>query len=97
MSGKERREYDDSPSVLLNGCLQKHHRLDCRINTSREFEPCTVRSGARILAGTRYFSVLGNVQTGSEIHPAPYSMGGGVKQPGREVDRSPPSSVEVYQ
>jgi hypothetical protein len=47
------------------------------------------------------FSLLHSVQTGSEAHPAPYTMGTGglfslgVKRPGREVDHSPPSSAKV--
>ena len=39
------------------------------------------------------------VQTGSEAHPASYTMGTGsfpgVKRPGRRVDHPPPSSAEV--
>jgi hypothetical protein len=34
-------------------------------------------------------------QTGSGAHPAPYPMGTGVKWPGREAGRSPPTSDEV--
>ena len=41
------------------------------------------------------------VQTGSEAHPASYTMGTGsfpgVKRPGRAVDHPPPSSAEVKQ
>jgi hypothetical protein len=36
-----------------------------------------------------------NTQTGSGTHPASYSMGTWIKQAGREVNHSPPSSVEV--
>jgi hypothetical protein len=39
------------------------------------------------------------VQTGSEAHPASYTVGtgsfSGVKRPGRGVDHPPPSSAEV--
>jgi hypothetical protein len=39
------------------------------------------------------------VQTGSEAHPASYTMGTGsflgVKRPGRGVDHPPPNNVEV--
>ena len=35
----------------------------------------TGRSGVRIPAGTRYSSFLQNVQTGSEVNPASYSIG----------------------
>ena len=48
---------EEARCLKVNECLQKHHHLGCRFNTSRELEPRTVRSGARILAGTR------NVQT----------------------------------
>jgi hypothetical protein len=45
-------------------------------------------------------SVLQIVKTGSEIHPTSYPMGTGGsipggKEPGREVDHSPPTSAEV--
>jgi len=45
-------------------------------------------------------SLLHCVQTGSETHPAYYSMGIGVvslgiKRPGREADHSPPSGAEI--
>jgi len=46
----------------------------------------------------RDFSLLRNVQTGSEAHPASYSMRDsflGVKRPGPEVNYSPPSSAEA--
>jgi hypothetical protein len=51
-------------------------------------------------AGARYFSLLHSAQTGSETHPLSYPMVLGslsreAKQQGREVDKSPPSSVEV--
>jgi hypothetical protein len=53
----------------------------------------------RIILRTRYFPVLQNVQAGSGTHPASYSVGTGffrgVKRPGSDVDRSPPSSAEV--
>jgi hypothetical protein len=46
------------------------------------------------------FSLVQIVQTGSEVYPTSYPMGtgalsSGVKRPGREVDRSPPTSAEV--
>jgi len=40
-----------------------------------------------------------SIQTSSEAHPAPYTMGTrsfpGVKRPGRSIDHSPPTSAEV--
>jgi len=46
--------------------------------------------------GARFSATL---QTGSEDHPASYTMGTGsftgVKRPGRGVDHPPPSSAEV--
>jgi hypothetical protein len=56
----------------------------------------------RFLAGTKDFSLLYRVKTGSDAHPAYYPMGykslfpQEVKQFGREADRSPPSSAEVH-
>jgi len=53
------------------------------------------------LAGAGIISLRHRVQTGSRTHSASYPMGTGglfppeVKQPGREADHSPPSSVEV--
>jgi hypothetical protein len=36
------------------------------------------------------------VQTGSEVHPASYTMGiGGKARPGHDADHSPPSSAKV--
>jgi hypothetical protein len=35
------------------------------------------------------------VQTGSETHPASYSIGTGASFPGRETDHSPPTSAEL--
>jgi hypothetical protein len=54
----------------------------------------------QILAESRNFSLLQNVQTDSEAHPITHSMGigvlpRGIKRPRREVDHSPPSSAEV--
>jgi hypothetical protein len=51
--------------------------------------------------GQENFSLLQNVQTGSWAHPTSYLMGTGVlsgwarvvKQPGREIDHSPPPST----
>jgi hypothetical protein len=51
--------------------------------------------------GQRIFSSSLCVQTGSETHPASYTMGtggpfpGGKARPGRDADHSPPSSAEV--
>jgi len=54
------------------------------------------RSEDRIPVGARFSSP---VQTGSEAHPASYTMGTasfpGLKRPGRGVDHPPPSSAEV--
>jgi hypothetical protein len=57
-------------------------------------------SGDRAPAEDRNFSVHHRVQTGSEAHPASYTMGTRavsleVKQPGREADHTPPSSAKV--
>jgi hypothetical protein len=57
--------------------------------------------GVRSPAGTKDFSSILCVQTGSGAHPAPCKMGsggpflGGKARPGREADHSPPSSAEV--
>jgi len=58
------------------------------------------RSGVRILIGETDFSLLQNVQTGSETHPASYSNDKGVVYQGHsgmgcEVDHSPRTSVDV--
>jgi hypothetical protein len=51
--------------------------------------------------GTKDFSSILCVQTGSEAHPASCTMGnggpfpGGKARPGRDSDHSPPSSAEV--
>jgi hypothetical protein len=57
--------------------------------------------GVRSPAGEKdFFSIL-CVQTGSEAHPAPCTMGtggpfpGAKARPGRDADHSPPSSAEV--
>ena len=53
------------------------------------------RSGDRVPVGARFSAP---VRTGSEAHPASYTMGTGsfprVKRPGRGVDHSPPSNAE---
>ena len=53
-------------------------------------------SGHRIPVGARFSAP---VQTGSEAHPAFYTMGTGsfqgIKRPGRGADHPPPSSAEV--
>jgi hypothetical protein len=56
--------------------------------------------GFRFQVGTRDFSLLHNVQTGSRVHPTSCTVGNGtlflrVKRPGCEADLSPPSSAEV--
>jgi hypothetical protein len=38
-------------------------------------------TGVRFLAGARNFSVLCGAQTGSGVHPAPYTMGAGGSSP----------------
>ena len=45
------------------------------------------RSGVRMTAGARDYSLLQNVQPGCGAHPASYSLPG-VNRPGREVDHS---------
>jgi hypothetical protein len=57
--------------------------------------------GVRSPTGAEDFSSSLCVQTGSEVHPAPYPMGtggpfpGGKARPGSDGDHSPPSSAEV--
>jgi hypothetical protein len=57
--------------------------------------------GVRSPAGSKYFSSIVCVQTGSGAHPAFCIMGtggpfpGGKARPGRDADHSPPSSAEV--
>jgi hypothetical protein len=57
--------------------------------------------GVRSPAGAKDFSSILCVQTGSGAHPASCAMGtggpfpGGKARPGRDADRSPPSSAEV--
>jgi hypothetical protein len=57
--------------------------------------------GVRSPAGSKDFSSILCVQTGSGAHPASCTMGtggpfpGGKAQPGRDADHSPPSSAEV--
>jgi hypothetical protein len=57
--------------------------------------------GVRSPAGTKDFSSILCVQTGSGAHPASCTMGtggpflGGKVRPGRDADHSPPSSAEV--
>jgi hypothetical protein len=54
------------------------------------------RSGDLIPVEARFFA---SIQTGSEVHPASYTVGNGsfpeVKRPGCGVDHPPPSSDEV--
>jgi len=49
----------------------------------------------RLLGRVRELSLLQNVQTNFEVHPASYSMGTGVKAAGAGVDHSLPSSTQV--
>jgi hypothetical protein len=52
--------------------------------------------GVRSPAGSKDFSSILCVQTGSGAHPASCTMGtGGKTRPGRDADHSPPSSAEV--
>jgi hypothetical protein len=57
--------------------------------------------GVRSPAGAKDSSSILCVQTGSGAHPASCTMGtggpfpGGKARPGRDADRSPPSSAEV--
>jgi hypothetical protein len=56
--------------------------------------------GVGVLVPVGDFSLLLVVQTDSGAHPASYPMGTGgsfpgVKRPGREAGRSPPTSAEV--
>ena len=58
------------------------------------------RSGVRNLVGTRRFSTLHSVETGSGDHLTLHSISTGVLAPGvkqsrREIDHSPPSCAEV--
>ena len=56
-------------------------------------------SGVQLLVGASDLCLLQNVQTGSGVHPAVYSMGTGffpgIKQLGRDVNHPPPSSAEA--
>jgi hypothetical protein len=53
------------------------------------------------LAGTKDYSSILCIQTGSGAHPVSCTMGtggpfpGGKARPGRDADHSPPSSAEV--
>jgi hypothetical protein len=57
--------------------------------------------GVQSPAGTKDFSSILSVQTGSGAHPASYQMGtggpfpGGKARTGRDADHSPRSSAEV--
>jgi len=57
-------------------------------------------TGVRFPAGAKISFIRNRVQTGHGAHPASFPVGIGVfspevKRPRREVDHSPPSSVEV--
>jgi hypothetical protein len=57
-------------------------------------------SKVRFPAGAGNFSLHHHVQNDSGVHPAPIqwvpgALSLGLKRPGREADRSPPSSAEV--
>jgi hypothetical protein len=53
-------------------------------------------AGVKLPAGSRDFSLVHRVQTGSEADPASYSVGTvGVKRPRLEADYSPTSTAEV--
>jgi hypothetical protein len=49
-------------------------------------------SRVRFPVGDQNFSLFHRVQTGSGAQAASFTIGTGLKQPGREVDHSPPSS-----
>jgi hypothetical protein len=52
--------------------------------------------GVRVPVGSKNFSLLHMVQTGSGVHRTSYKMGtGGSKRQGREADHSPPTSADV--
>jgi hypothetical protein len=53
------------------------------------------RSGVRFLAGDENCFPHHRVQAGSGARPVSYPMSTWVSFPGREADRSPPSSAEV--
>jgi hypothetical protein len=70
------------------------------INPTFHIRVCINGDGVPVPVGARNFSPHHRVQTGSGTHPASYPMGirgsfFGMKRPGREADRSPPSSAEV--
>jgi hypothetical protein len=68
------------------------------VNT-RQLPSNSIQRLLRSQPDTRHFSLPQNVQTGSDTHPASYSIGiwgfPGKKRPGHEVDYSPPSSAKV--
>jgi hypothetical protein len=47
------------------------------------------RSGVRIPAGARDFSLLQNIRTVYQAHPASWGSFPGIKRPGREANHSP--------
>jgi hypothetical protein len=83
------------------------HTSTCSVDvvkTSRAveagFQTLISESRVRFPTGAGDFSLHHRIQNGSGAHPASYPMGTsgsfhGVKQPEREADHSPPSSVEV--
>jgi hypothetical protein len=88
--------------------IQQPSSLFCRVNPQNK-APCTIEiepeqfsqysegfglDGRGLIHGKRFFYSL-QFRTCFGTHTASYSMGTGVKQPGREVDHSLPSSAEI--
>ena len=74
-------------SRAANWCLRQHTRVPCVDIITRchkygvvgvETRPRAERFGNRIPKGVRNFPFFRNVWTGSEVHPASYSIGTGV-------------------
>ena len=80
--------YPPTPPTLMSSVFSVASRLHAG------------RSVVRISVAARVFSLLRKVQNGSETQPVSYSvctgvLSRGVRQPGREVNQSPPGSAEV--